>query len=82
MIARGWQTRRGGPAGYWGAVKLIYVDQGYTAVRAAQAARAKGTELCAVKPDDAKKGFVLLPECWVVERSFADAPLSQAGKKL
>lgn len=53
------------------AVELIYVDQGYTGERAAQAARAEGIELCVVKLDEAKKGFVLLPKRWVVERSFA-----------
>ena len=53
------------------AVELIYVDQGYTGERAAEAARAEGIELCVVKLDEAKKGFVLLPKRWVVERSFA-----------
>ena len=52
-------------------VELIYVDQGYTGEKAAQAARAHGIELCVVKLDEAKKGFVLLPKRWVVERSFA-----------
>jgi transposase len=52
-------------------VELIYVDQGYTGVNAAEAAKAQGAELCVVKLDEAKKGFVLLPKRWVVERSFA-----------
>ena len=44
------------------AVELIYVDQGYTGERAAQAARAEGIKVCVVKLDEAKKGFVLLPK--------------------
>lgn len=52
-------------------VELIYVDQGYTGDRAADAAKAQGVELCVVKFSEAKKGFVLLPKRWVVERSFA-----------
>ena len=52
-------------------VELIYVDQGYTGDRAAEAAKAQGVELCVVKLSEAKKGFVLLPKRWVVERSFA-----------
>ena len=52
-------------------VELIYVDQGYTGENAADAARAQGVELCVVKLSEAKKGFVLLPKRWVVERSFA-----------
>ena len=52
-------------------VELIYVDQGYTGENAADAARAQGAELCVVKLSEPKKGFVLLPKRWVVERSFA-----------
>lgn len=52
-------------------VELIYVDQGYTGEKPAKAARAQGVELCVVKLSEAKKGFVLLPKRWVVERSFA-----------
>jgi transposase len=52
-------------------VELIYVDQGYTGEKPAQAASAHGIELCVVKLAEAKKGFVLLPKRWVVERSFA-----------
>ena len=52
-------------------VELIYVDQGYIGEKAAQAAKAQGVELCVVKLSEAKKGFVLLPKRWVVERSFA-----------
>jgi transposase len=52
-------------------VTLAYVDQGYTGEAAAQAAQAHGIELHVVKLDDVKRGFVLLPRRWVVERSFA-----------
>jgi transposase len=52
-------------------VQLAYVDQGYTGEEPAKAARKKGIELSVVKLPEAKKGFVLLPRRWVVERSFA-----------
>jgi transposase len=52
-------------------VNLAYVDQGYTGRRAADAAKKQGIELDVVKLPTAKKGFVLLPRRWVVERSFA-----------
>ena len=53
------------------AVELAYVDQGYTGDQPAQAAAAHGLQLEVVKLPQAKKGFVLLPRRWVVERSFA-----------
>ena len=52
-------------------VDLAYVDQGYTGKKAADAAAAHGIELEVVKLAEAKRGFVLLPRRWVVERSFA-----------
>ena len=52
-------------------VTLAYVDQGYTGDAPAEAARAAGIALEVVKLPEAKKGFVLLPRRWVVERSFA-----------
>ena len=52
-------------------VTLAYVDQGYTGENAKQAARAQGIELEVVKHTEAKRGFILLPRRWVVERSFA-----------
>jgi transposase len=52
-------------------VELAYVDQGYTGARAAEAAREQRIELSVVKLPEAKRGFVLLPRRWVVERSFA-----------
>ena len=51
-------------------VTLAYVDQGYTGEQAADAARMQGIELQVVKLPEAKRGFVLLPRRWVVERSF------------
>lgn len=52
-------------------VELAYVDQGYTGEAAADAAAAQGIQLAVVKLPEAKRGFVLLPRRWVVERSFA-----------
>jgi transposase len=51
-------------------VELAYVDQGYTGAEAEIAAADEGIDLEVVKLDDAKRGFVLLPRRWVVERSF------------
>ncbi len=51
-------------------VKLAFADQGYTGKDAAAAASAEGIELQVVTLPEAKKGFVLLPRRWVVERSF------------
>ena len=52
-------------------VELAYVDQGYTGLNAAGAAGQHGIRLEVVKHPMAKRGFVLLPRRWVVERSFA-----------
>ncbi len=52
-------------------VSLGYVDQGYTGDDPAQAAAAHGIRLEVVKHTEAKRGFILLPRRWVVERSFA-----------
>jgi transposase len=52
-------------------VELAYVDQGYTGEQAAHDAAAHGIQLEVVKLPQAKKGFVLLPRRWVIERSFA-----------
>jgi transposase len=51
-------------------VELAYVDQGYTGEGPAAAAAEHGIELEVVKLPEAKRGFVLLPRRWVVERSF------------
>lgn len=52
-------------------VKVAWVDQGYTGEEAEQAAKAVGIKLEVIRLPDAKKGFVLLPRRWVVERSFS-----------
>lgn len=53
------------------AIQVAFVDQGYTGEEPAQAAAQHGIQLEVVKLPEAKKGFVLLPRRWVVERSFA-----------
>jgi len=52
-------------------VELAFVDQGYTGEQAADDAKKHGIALEVVKLPEAKRGFVLLPRRWVVERSFA-----------
>jgi transposase len=52
-------------------VELAYVDQGYTGDDPEGDAASYGIHLEVVKRPEAKKGFVLLPRRWVVERSFA-----------
>ena len=54
-----------------GQVDLAFVDQGYTGEKPAADAKKKGIELSVVKLPEAKRGFVLLPRRWVVERTFA-----------
>jgi transposase len=51
-------------------VEIAYVDQGYTGEDAAQQAEQAGIKLTVVKHTEAKRGFVLLPRRWVVERTF------------
>ncbi|MBR7960050.1 transposase, partial [Burkholderia vietnamiensis] len=51
-------------------VKVAFADQGYTGKEPAESARDEGIELHVIKLPEAKKGFVLLPRRWVVERSF------------
>ena len=51
-------------------VELAFVDQGYTGEDPANAAAEHGIRLEVVKHHEAKRGFVLLPRRWVVERSF------------
>jgi transposase len=52
-------------------VELAFADQGYTGETAARAAARHKIELSVVKLPEARRGFVLLPRRWVVERSFA-----------
>lgn len=52
-------------------VEVAFVDQGYTGEEPAEQAARQGVRLMVVKLEEAKRGFVLLPRRWVVERSFA-----------
>lgn len=69
-------------------VEVAFVDQGSTGPLPERDAKEAGIELIVVKLPEAKKGFVLLPRRWAVERSFAwttrfrglDATLSERQK--
>jgi transposase len=52
-------------------VEVAFVDRGYTGAEPAAEAEARGIRLEVIKLPEAKRGFVLLPRRWVVERSFA-----------
>lgn len=52
-------------------VEVAYADQGYTGQAPKEQAARQGVDLIVVKLEEAKRGFVLLPRRWVVERSFA-----------
>jgi transposase len=52
-------------------VEVAFVDQGYTGEQPAAQAAEHAVRLEVVKLEEAKRGFVLLPRRWVVERSFA-----------
>lgn len=52
-------------------MQLAYVDQDYTGDQPASDAARHGMKLEMVKHTEAKRGFVLLPRRWMVERSFA-----------
>ena len=52
------------------AVEIAWADQGYTGEQAKNDASDQGIDLQVVKLPEARKGFVLLPKRWVVERSF------------
>lgn len=52
-------------------IEVAFVDQGYTGEKPAADAAQVGVRLEVVKHHEAKRGFVLLPRRWVVERSFA-----------
>ena len=52
-------------------IELAYVDQGYTGERPAEEAAEHGIQFEVVKHQEARRGFVLLPRRWVVERDFA-----------
>jgi len=52
-------------------IEVASAHQGYTGEQAAQDAAHNGVELVLVQLPATRKGFVLLPKRWVVERSFA-----------
>jgi transposase len=52
-------------------VEVAFADQGYTGEEPAAQAAQQAVRLEVVKLPEAKRGFVLLPRRWVVERSFA-----------
>ena len=52
-------------------VELAYVDQGYSGETVDAEAQAHGIQLEVVKHLETRRGFVLLPRRWVVERDFA-----------
>jgi transposase len=52
-------------------VELAFVESGDTGPDPAASAAAHGIELVVVTTPEAKRGFVLLPKRWGVERSFA-----------
>ena len=52
-------------------VEVAFADQGYTGEEPADQAARQGIRLVVVRLEEAKRGFVLLPRRWVVERSFA-----------
>jgi len=54
-----------------GTVEVAFVDQGYTGEQPARDAASQAIQLQVVKLPTAKRGFVLLPTRWVVERSIA-----------
>ena len=54
-----------------GAVTAAFVDQGYTGAEPRARAAPHGVQLLVVKHAGPRRGFVLLPRRWVVERTFA-----------
>jgi len=51
-------------------IEVAFVDEGYTGDDAAEDAARNNVKLVVIKLPEAKKGFVLLPRRWVVERSY------------
>ena len=52
-------------------IEVLYADQGYNGDEVAEAAAQHGVQLQVVPLPKSRKGFVLVPRRWVVERSFA-----------
>jgi len=55
-------------------VQLAFVDAGYTGEPAAKEAEAAGMRLEVIKLPETKRGFVLLPRRWVVEKTQSQDP--------
>jgi transposase len=53
-----------------GSVQVTFVGEGYTGAATAEDAAEHEVELIVVKHREAKRGFVLLPRQWLVERTF------------
>ena len=51
--------------------ELAWTDRGYMGKQPRRDAQAYGVELRVIKLTDVKKGSMLLPKRWIVERSFA-----------
>jgi transposase len=60
-------------------VKIGHVDQGYPGAQPAAQARQEGINLIVIKLPETKRGFVLLPRRWVVERSLPGRHASAAS---
>jgi transposase len=54
-----------------GTINTIFADQGYTGAVPEEEVAQEGINLVVVKHPKPKRGFVLLPRRWVVERTFA-----------
>jgi transposase len=53
-----------------GTVEIAHANEAHRGDAAAQQAEEEGFKRSVVKQQDAKRGFVLLPRRWAVERSF------------
>lgn len=53
-----------------GTIQLAYADQGYTGAAATEQAQQSSIKLEIIKHHAVKRGFVLFPKRWVVERTF------------
>jgi putative transposase len=56
--------------GLYHRLKKIWADGGYTGEDFAKIAKRLGREIEVVKRSDDRKGFVVLPKRWIVERTF------------
>ncbi len=56
-------------------VEIAYVDQGYSGENAAEQADKHGIQLCVVKLEEARRGFVLLPRRVPFGQGWLNAPL-------